>query len=166
MKGNRNVSWGKGKTWALYKCAREETKGFIVWICTSPGTLFPSPPSHKWHMIMFLGKLGSIAKPHPHHTDRHLKRWCLSFLPAFSFIFFLPLSLPALFCSHPPSFCCSKCLHSLLPYFCRFPSVICSTFPVPPALLGAPVMPYWSKLPAYEAELQFNTTQMKKLWRR
>lgn len=111
MKGNGNVSWGKGKTWAFYKCAREETKGFIVWICISPGPLFPSLPSPKWYMIMFLGKLGSVTKPHPHHTYWHLKQWWFTFLPAFYFLFFFPLSLPPFFYSHPPS-CCSKCLQS------------------------------------------------------
>lgn len=109
MKGNGNVSWGK--TWAFYKCAREETKGFIVWICISPGPLFPSLPSQKRCMIMFLRKLGSVTEPHPHHTYGHLEWWCFTFLPAFSFIFFFPLSLPPFFCFHPPS-CCLKCLQS------------------------------------------------------
>lgn len=89
---------------------------------------------------MFLGKLSSTAKASstPH-------RWSpitavVHFLSAFSlyFSFLCPSPLPF----SPSSFCCSKCLHSLLPYFCRFPSVIWSTFSVPPALLGAPAMSY------------------------
>lgn len=64
MKGNRNVSWGKRKTWALYKCAREETKGFFVCIHTFPGILSPRL-SHKWHQVFLRTLSHAKAKPRP-----------------------------------------------------------------------------------------------------
>lgn len=132
-------------------------------ICTFPGILFP-PPSQKWHHISLRPLQYTDAKPCPHHTNLLLNTGGLLSFPCpsgsalprssvrhlphthfllFYFKFFGPFS-----CSHPLSAAQGVCTP------CRLTSmgspVICSTFPVPPAFLGAPVMPCYSNTPAYQ----------------
>lgn len=168
MKGNRNVSWGKRKTWALYKCAREETKGFFVCTCTFPGILSPRF-SHKWHQVFLRMLSHAKAKPCPCSTaigtqdcaglvfflcpsrpalprfsDGHLPH-TLFLMLYFSFLWPFPLS-PALILP----LCSSPCSHTPLPYCCGCPLATCSACSVSLALSRAPAIPYYSELHAYK----------------
>lgn len=100
---------------------------------------FSSLPKVVYDNVLRKTGFSHKASPTPHLLAP--KTVVVYFSSCFLFSIFLSF-VPSPFLLFSPSFLLLKMSAILLLYFWRFPSVTWSTFPVPPTLLGAPVMPY------------------------